>query len=203
MKKSLGMLAAVGVLGAMGTANAADCLFRAGVHSVNPNTSNTGAAKVDVSGAQSLSINGACFVTPKLAIDVLGALPFQHDIKLKNGPTVGSTRHLPPTIGVQYHFAPTGSFDPYIGGGLNYTFFFSTKTTGALAGTRLDLGSSLGLAAVVGGDFHLANNWLIGVDVRYMKIKSSAKLNGNPATVGDVTLDPMVYGVTIGKKFSL
>lgn len=203
MKKSLGILAAVSALGVMGTASAADCLLRVGVHSVNPNTSNTGAAKVDVSGAQQLSINGACFVTPNLAIDVLGALPFQHDIKLKNGPKVGSTKHLPPTIGAQWHFAPTGSFDPYVGAGLNYTFFFSTDTTGALAGTRLDLGSSLGLAAQVGGDFHLANDWVIGLDVRWAQIKSSAKLNGNPATVGDVTLDPMIYGLTIGKKFSL
>lgn len=203
MKKSLGMLAAVGCLGVIGTASAADCLLRTGVHSVNPNTSNNGAAKVDVSGAQSLSISGTCFVTPNLGIEVLGALPFLHDIKLLNGPKVATTRQLPPTISVQYHFAPTGKFDPYVGAGLNYTFFFSTYTSGALAGTNLQLGSSLGLAAEVGGDFNLGNNWLLGVDVRYIQIKSAAKLNGNKATVGDVTLNPTVFGVTIAKKFNL
>lgn len=200
MKMSLGMLAAVGCLGAMGTASAADCLLRAGVHSVNPKSKNN--PTVSVGNGASLSINGACFVTPNVAIDVLGALPFSHDIKLAaNGTKVGSTRHLPPTIGVQYHFAPTGTFDPYVGAGLNYTFFFSTKASGPLAGARIDLGSSFGMAAQVGGDFHLANNWVIGLDLRYVKISSAAKLNG--ASLGDVNIDPTVYGVTVGKKFSL
>ena len=200
MKKSLGMLAAVSCLGVMGTASAADCLLRLGVHSVNPKSDNN--PTVSVNSNATLSIGGACFVTPNLAIDLLGALPFEHDIKLAaNGVKVGSTRQLPPTLGVQYHFAPAGKFDPYVGAGLNYTFFFSTKSTGPLAGARIDLGSSVGLAAQIGGDFHLANNWVLGVDIRYVKISSAAKLNG--ASLGDVNIDPTVFGLTIGKKFSL
>jgi outer membrane protein len=200
MKKSLGILAAVSCLGVMGTASAADCLLRAGVHSVNPKSNNN--PTVSVGSNASLSINGACFVTPNIAIDVLGALPFTHDIKLAaNGVKVGSTKQLPPTVGVQYHFAPAATFDPYVGAGLNYTFFFSTKASGPLAGARIDLGSSFGMAAQVGGDFHLANNWVIGADVRYVKISSKAKLNG--ASLGDVNIDPTVFGVSIGKKFSL
>jgi outer membrane protein len=200
MKKSLGLLAVASCMGAMGVANAADCLLRVGVHSVNPKSNNNPIVHVD-DGA-SLSINGSCFVTPNVAIDVLGALPFSHDIKLNsNNAKVGSTKHLPPTIGVQYHFAPGGKFNPYVGAGVNYTFFFNRSTTGALAGTRLDLGSSFGLAAQVGGDFNLANNWVLGLDVRYAKISTAAKVNGG--SIGDVNIDPIVYGVTIGKKFSL
>jgi outer membrane protein len=56
------------------------------------------------------------------------------------------------------------------------------------------------MAAQVGGDFHLTNNWVLGLDLRYAKISTAAKVNGG--SIGDVNIDPIVYGVTIGKKLS-
>ena len=45
---------------------------------------------------------------------------------------------------------------PFIGGGVNYTRFFSTDTSGALAGSELELDDSFGLAVHAGIDFGAA-----------------------------------------------
>jgi len=54
-----------------------------------------------------------------------------------------STEHLPQTVSLQYHFMPDSKFQPYLGLGVNYSHFFSEKTTGPLEGTDLD-GADLG-----------------------------------------------------------
>ena len=194
------LVLAAGAVGMATAANAGDLVLRAGIHNVDPKSNNNPVVHVDSNATLSLAADW--YLTPNVAVDVLGALPFKHDIKLNaGGSTVGSTKQLPPTVTLQYHFAPKAKFDPYLGVGLNYTLFFDKKTSGALAGTKLSLDNSFGLAAQLGGDIALANDWLLGIDVRYMKIKTEAKVNG--ASIGDVNIDPLVYGVMIGKRLSL
>lgn len=72
-----------------------------------------------------------------------------------DGTKVGSTKYLPPTLNFQYHFVPGNKIQPYFGVGVKYTAFFDEKTTGPLAGTNLDLGSSWGLGAQLGVDIML------------------------------------------------
>ena len=179
------------------SAAANDLVLRAGVHNVDPKSDNNPVVNVDSNAELSLGVT--YYFTPNVALDVLGALPFKHDIKLNGGPKVGSTKQLPPTIGVQYHFMPHAVFDPYVGVGVNYTLFFDKKTTGPLAGTKLSLSNSFGPAVQAGGDFSFAKDWVLGVDLRWAKIKTEAKVNGN--SIGDVKIDPLVYGITIGKRF--
>ena len=38
-----------------------------------------------------------------------------------NDPAAGV---LPPTVTLQYHFTPEQKFSPYVGAGLNYSFFY-------------------------------------------------------------------------------
>ena len=40
---------------------------------------------------------------------------------------IGTLKHLPPTLSVQYHFTDLGAFKPYVGAGLNYTHFSSVN----------------------------------------------------------------------------
>ncbi len=113
--------------------------------------------------------------------------------------TIGDTKQLPPTISVQYHFLPDSNFRPYVGLGLNYTFFFDESTEGALSGSDLKLDDSWGLAAQVGMDFDVAPNWFLNVDVRYIDIESKAKLDG--VSIGTVEIDPWVVGFNVGTRF--
>lgn len=132
-------------------------------------------------------------------MDVLAAIPFNHDAKLKDGTKVGDTDQLPPTVSLQYHFTSTGNFYPYVGAGVNYTTFFSEDTTGPLAGADLDLDDSFGLAAQIGADWKLNEHWFLNFDVRWMDIDTDAKLNGEDLTT--IEIDPLVYGFSLGYKF--
>jgi outer membrane protein len=203
MRYSFKAAAIAGIALSVGLANTAmafepgDWLIRAGYTHVDPKSDNH--AIVSVDGAGSLGLNFTYMMTDIWAIEVLAAYPFEHDIALIGGPKVGSTKHLPPTVSVQYHFRPTESFQPYWGIGVNYTNFFSEETTGALEGTNLSLGDSWGLAGQLGFDVMLNDSWFLNLDARYIQIDSKAKLDG--ANLGTVEIDPWVYSATIGYRF--
>lgn len=201
---ALAALAAASVLGAA-PAFAADSplMVRVGVHNVDPKSDNGslagGALDVEVDSQVGPTFNINWYFTPNLALDVLAALPFKHDISVNNGALTGSTKHLPPTVSLQYHFMPSGSIDPYLGLGVNYTMFWEDKIDNG--GPGLELDNSFGLAAQVGVDFALdaARKWVVGVDARYIDIDADATVGG--ADVGTVEIDPLAYGVNLGYRF--
>ena len=198
--KCLAIPMLVGAMAVSTGAVASDLVLRAGIHDVDPKSDNNPVVHVDSNAT--LSLGATWYLTPNLTLDLLGALPFKHDIKLNSGgQKVASTKQLPPTLDLQYHFNPKGAFDPYVGAGINYTLFFDEQTTGPLAGTSLSLNNSFGVAVQAGCDIALAGDWVLGIDVRWIQIKTEAKVNGT--SVGDVNIDPMVYGLTIGKRLSL
>jgi len=112
---------------------------------------------------------------------------------------VGSTKHLPPVVSLQYHFNSKGKVSPFLGAGINYTTFFSEKTGGALAGSKLKMEDSWGLAAHAGVDFAINDKGSLRVDVRWMDIDSKVKLDGEK--IGTVNIDPLAYGVSYVFKF--
>ncbi|BAE67851.1 hypothetical protein [Xanthomonas oryzae pv. oryzae MAFF 311018] len=66
--------------------------------------------------------------SPTTGIDVLAALPFQHDIAIRDLGRVGSTKHLPPVISLEYHFNAQGKLSRFVGAGIHYTCFFCAPT---------------------------------------------------------------------------
>jgi outer membrane protein len=189
---------AVAALCAAANAPAADWLFRVGAHNVSPKSDNHPVVNVDA--AASLTFNFTYMVNDNIGVELLAAAPFKHDINLNGGGRVGDTKHLPPTLSLQYHFLPEARFRPYVGAGLNYTLFFSENTTGALAGNDLELDPSFGLSAQLGADIQLTDTWFMNVDLRWFDIDTDAKLGG--ADIGTVEIDPYAIGISIGRKFS-
>ncbi len=177
--------------------SAGDWTLGVGVHQVNPK-SDSGVDGLDVDSNVRPTITGEYFIADNLGIEVLAALPFEHDITV-GGATVGSTKQLPPTVSLQYHFNSTGTVSPFIGAGLNYTTFFSEDTEGALQGADLKLDDSWGLAAHAGLDFAIGQKGAIRVDVRWIDIDSDASVNGSD--LGTVEIDPLVYGASYVFKF--
>ena len=179
-----------------------DWTVAAGVHQVAPKSSNgtlAGGLQVDVDSDIKPTITGEYFIADNLGIELLAALPFKHDININGLGRVGSTKHLPPVLSLQYHFNSTGKVSPFVGAGLNYTTFFSEETGGALAGSSLKLDDSWGLAAHAGLDFAIGSNGALRVDVRWIDIDSDVKLNGEK--LGTVNIDPLAYGVAYVFKF--
>ena len=191
------VLLSVAVSGQAIAVEKGDWIIRAGYTHVSPDSNNHAVVNVDSAG--SLGLNFSYFMTNNLTVEVLAAYPFEHDINLNGGGKVASTKHLPPTVSLQYHFMPEKQFKPYLGVGLNYTTFFSTKTTGALEGTKLSLDDSWGLAGEIGADVMLNETWLLNFSARYIDIGTKAKLDG--ASLGTVNIDPWVYSVMVGYKF--
>ena len=182
--------------------------FGIGAHQVAPKSDNgtltatpLGDLRMEVGNNARPTITAEYFIRDKLGLEVLAALPFQHDIAVAGVGKVGSTKHLPPTVSLQYHFGQ-GKVKPFVGLGVNYTRFFSTKTEGAIAGTDLDLSNSWGLAGHLGIDFQVSEKGAIRVDYRKIDIDTKVKLNGaNLGTSNTVNIDPSVYGVAYVFQF--
>ena len=173
-----------------------------GAHNVAPKSNNgtlvgtpLGNLGMDIGSNARPTVTAEYFLRDNLGIAVLAALPFQHDINVAGVGKVGSTKHLPPTVSLQYHVGQ-GAVRPFVGLGVNYTTFFSTKAEGPIAGANLDLSDSWGLAGHLGVDFKLGEKGAIRIDYRKIDIDTNVKLNGAKlGTSNTVNIDPSAYGV--------
>ena len=167
---------------------------------VAPNDSSPGSSGGAVPEVGDSTTLGATFVymlSNNLGLEVLAALPFEHDITVAGLGKVGSTKQLPPTVSVQYYFNSSEKFRPYVGAGLNYTIFFNDKLT--IAGNELELDDSFGLAAQAGFDYDINNKWFVNADIRYIGISTTATNSGLGST--DIDINPTVISLGVGYKF--
>ena len=185
-----------------------DWTLGVGVHAVDPKSDagdlngaalGLGKLSTKVDSDVKPTITFEYFVADNVGIEVLGALPFKHDVSIDGVGKVGETKQLPPVVSLQYHFANSSKVTPFVGLGVNYTKFFSTDSKGALAGTRLKLEDSWGLAAHAGLDFALTKKDALRVDLRWADIDTKVKVNGNK--LGTANIDPLVYGVAYVRSF--
>jgi outer membrane protein len=176
-------------------------IVKVGAHDVDPKSGNGrlagGALGVDVDDSVRPTATLERLFTPHLGLEIIAAWPFEHEVSL-NGAPAAKVKQLPPTLSLQYHFAPAATISPFVGVGLNYTRFFSIEERGPLQGARLSLGDSWGLAAHAGVDFRLGERWLAGVDVRWIDIDTRVRVNG--VAVGTVAIDPLVAGAYVGYR---
>lgn len=162
-------------------------------------TSNTAAGKIDVDGNLRPTLTAEYFIADRIGIELLAAWPFQHDVNLAGVGNVAEVKHLPPTLSLQYHFTNQSKVTPFIGAGINYTYFFDETGTGALAGVDVDLDDSWGLAAHAGIDYAINDKSALRMDVRYIDIESDVKVGG--AKIGKVKIDPWVFNIAYVMKF--
>ena len=234
MKKTLTNIAIVAALAATSSVAMAnktgDMIVRVGATNVTPSSDkatifaggNTvdlgaGALTASVDSDTQLGLNFVYFATDKIAVELLAATPFSHDLKVHSGGTeldLGKTKHLPPTLSALYYLnAPSDKFQPYVGLGINYTVFFEEEfapgvtgagSVGGLNLTDLKLKNSWGLSAQIGFDYHLDEKWLVNASARYIDIDTTATfkaIDGNVPGKVEVSIDPMVYTISVGYKF--
>lgn len=192
-----GLALSVGFAGTAIAFEPGDWLVRVGASYVSPASDNHDV--VSVESATSMTFNFSYMMTDVWALELLAAYPFKHDLELQDGTKVGSTKQLPPTLSIQYHFNPTEQFQPYLGFGINYTNFSSEKTTGPLEGRDLSLDNSWGLAGQIGFDVLFNDDWFFNLDARYINIDTNAILDD--ISLGEVEIDPWIVGAHIGFRF--
>ena len=170
---------------------AGDIIVKAGIVNVNPKE-DSGIDGLTVKDDTQLGLTLTYMVAPQVGVEVLAATPFKHGIEL-NGDRVATTKHLPPTVSAQYYLMdPASKLQPYVGLGVNHTFFFDED------GAVNHLGKSWGLSYSAGLNYDLGNNLLANAAVWKMDIDSEAD-----TALGelDVEIDPLVFMVGAGMKF--
>lgn len=178
-----------------------DMTLGIGVHSISPESGNsaTAAGLINVDANVRPTFTFEYFVADKIGIELLASWPFEHDINLVGTGKVAKTKHLPPTLSVQYHFTNASSVTPFVGAGVNYTHFFDEKGVGALTGTSVSLDDSWGLALHAGVDFDISERGALRTDVRWINIETDATVGGTP--IGKVKIDPWIFGAAYVLKF--
>ncbi|MGM0563271.1 MAG: OmpW/AlkL family protein [Pseudomonadota bacterium] len=194
-----------------------DFILRVGAAHVSPNDDSSNVLGTDdgvsVDAGTSLGFSGTWMLKDNWGVEVLASLPFTHDINgtgSLDGIAIGETKHLPPTVSMQYYpNSGSDSFSPYVGLGLNYTLFFDEKADSELKtalGTndvKLDLDDSVGLAAQVGADWKISDNLYFNAALWYIDIETDADVvvDGATATTVDVGIDPVVAMMGIARRF--
>lgn len=140
------------------------------------------------------------FITPNIALELIAATT-KHDVDA-SGPganvDLGSVWLLPPTLTVQYHFAPTSRFSPYVGAGLNYTIFYNEKKGQA---NSISYDDNIGYALQAGIDYAIAGAWSLNIDVKKLWLSTDVKANVGIPVKADVDLNPWIFGVGVGYRF--
>ena len=113
-----------------------------------------------------------------------------------NSSNLGDVWLIPANLTAQYHFFADQPLKPYIGAGINYTWFI---TTGSSGGNNVTYDDSVGIVGQVGTDLQITKSWLLNFDVKKIYMRPKVSINGSPKT--EDKIDPWVFGVGVGYKF--
>ncbi len=213
MKKASVVLAVLAALSTPSFAadNADNWIFRTGVAHVSPHddSGTVLGGGVGVDSGTSLGLSFTYMLDDNWGIEILGALPFSHDIVGTGalaGVPIGETKHLPPTFSAVYQWGEETKW--HVGAGLNYTVFFDEESSAALndalnAQSELDLDASIGAAIKFGFDTPVTKDWNFSGSLYYMQIDTTADVvidNAVAASV-DVDIDPWVIMLGVSTTF--
>jgi outer membrane protein len=173
-----------------------------GVIPLNSNSSiDTIGGTISTSNAVAPELDFSYFLTDNIALELIAAST-KHTIYANNSALggkfkVGTTWVLPPTLLLQYHFMPKERFSPYLGVGLNVTWFYATQAANGL--TSLAMKPNVGVAVQAGFDYNFSGHWFLNFDVKQIFLNANASVNG--VIRAHTALNPLVIGAGIGYRF--
>lgn len=155
------------------------------------------------SNSASPQLDFSYFFTPNLAVNLIAATT-QHDIRV-NGSALGDVRlgrvwALPPTLTVQYHPLPASRISPYVGLGLNATFFYGNSGSLTPPVSRVRVENSVGVAPNIGVDYEIAPNWLVNFDLKWILMQPEVSVNSNLIRAR-ADINPFVIGASVRYRF--
>jgi len=150
-------------------------------------------------------VDGTYFFTPNLSAELIAAVTY-HTVKdegsIAGTLPLGSVRLLPPTLTAQWHFLPQQTINPYVGAGINYTFFYGVKGSTLPIIHSTHYSDNVGAALQAGADIHLTGNWYFNVDVKKLFLETDVTLGTAVGQVkAKVNLDPWLVGAGFGYRF--
>ncbi|MDH6147662.1 outer membrane protein [Paraburkholderia sp. WSM4179] len=189
-----------------------------GGETVNRQLSGTGA---HATSTNTVGITTEYYVTDNIGVAMLFGLPLTVNLvgdgTLAKYGNLGSTRPMPPAIELRYHLFSAGSkLRPFIGLGVNYTWFTQVRTTnsqfvmdsvGPGGSAHATLSSSWNPVFEIGANYAIAKHWSVGTSVNYMPVKTKLTLDGQTATGTQIVsqstlrLNPLSVFVNVAYTF--
>jgi outer membrane protein len=141
------------------------------------------------------------FFSPNVAAELILTYPQKQRLhSTVVGAEIGTFKHLPPTLTLQYHVTGLSGFRPYVGAGLNYTNLSSVHFRSNVDALKLGIKhNSVGWAAQIGVDIPLGGGWLVNADLKKVQIDTTVYSAGQ--SVGKFKVDPLLASIGIGKRF--
>ena len=134
------------------------------------------------------------FINKNVAVELILTVPQKQTVNSTAlGTDIGTFKHLPPVITLQYHFDNFADFKPYVGAGLNYTQI--TQVNLLDGGANIN-SHSWGGALQAGIDFPIDKNLSFNIDIKKLSLKTDVYVGG--ANRGVLKLDPTLIGVGLG-----
>ena len=137
------------------------------------------------------------FINKNVAVELILTVPQKQTVNSAAlGTDIGTFKHLPPVITLQYHFDNFAGFKPYVGAGLNYTQITQVHL---LDGDANINSHSWGAAIQAGVDFPIDKNLSFNIDVKKVNIKTDVFVGG--VNAGVLKVNPTLFGVGLGYRF--
>jgi outer membrane protein len=163
----------------------------------NDTTGTVNALNVNVNDKTIPEVDITYFINKNVAAELILTVP-QSQTVYAGSASLGTFKHLPPTLTLQYHFTDLGAYKPYVGAGLNYTKISGVDLKNGSTVLQLD-GHSYGAALQAGVDIPLDKQWSLNFDVKKVYIKTDVYAAG--ASLGTLKLDPTLVGIGVGYRF--
>ena len=153
--------------------------------------------KTGVDNAYVPEVDLTYFITKNISAELIAATA-KHRITADSG-KIGSAWILPPTLTIQYHFAPDSQFSPYVGAGLNYSWFYGEEEAAPF--TKIGVDGGVGYALQAGFDYWINDKWGVNFDAKYIDLNVDVSVNNGALNASDVELNPFIIGAGVSYRF--
>ncbi|MBW8760315.1 MAG: OmpW family protein [Burkholderiales bacterium] len=167
---------------------------------------------IDIKSASALFVTATYMVTDDFSVELLGGLPYKHDIigtgSVQGVGKIGSIHQISPTVMLQYRFMPADApFRPYVGAGPTFAKFYGSRGSAALTAftnpggppTTIGGDTEWGATTEVGLSYKIDKHWFLDAALLKTFINTKAQLSTGQTT--KARLNPVAINASIGYAF--
>jgi outer membrane protein len=160
--------------------------------------------KVHASNSASPQLDFTYFLRPQIAFNLIAAST-QHDLTVQGSAIPGNVNlghvwALPPTLTAQWHPLPQNRLSPYVGAGLNVTWFYGYGGAMTPPVNRVRVDTSVGIAVVAGVDYEITPHWLANFDLKWVQMQPTASVNSG-LIHARAAINPIIVGASVRYRF--
>jgi outer membrane protein len=173
----------------------------------NTNTSGTNPIDVNFDGTLGYGLGANIFWGDRISTE-FAIVRVNSDVRFRQRAVANGDSQaemMPITAVLQFHLAPNGRFDPYIGAGAAYVLIDDVDSPDEINNIdfeRLDFQDDVGLALNAGLGIRLTNNLGLTLDAKYVPLESSAtavRTAGNQEVKFDI--NPVILSAGLSLRF--